>query len=117
MIFEPSWTLHIGDQRNSGTGLLHKTLWTLVDYFDLFSATLNGAQIIVLPKEGKITKNFQTLWVGERGKLIWSRRMKITFSQGSDVKTECYCYRVGLEGSERNGFHIFSDGRIEKGLG
>lgn len=116
MIFEPSWNLQIGEQQTRGMGLLHKPLWPSVDDFDLFSVTLNGTQLIVLPKEGKIMQNLQTLWEGAKGKLIWFRRMQMEFGSGP-VKRDCSCYGIGIENGERHGFRLYADGRVEEGLG
>lgn len=83
---------------------------------DLFSATINGTQMIVLPKEGKIMQNLRTLWEGARGTLIWFRRMQMEFGRGAP-KRDCIFYGIGIETEEKRiGYRLYEDGRVEEGL-
>jgi hypothetical protein len=114
VIPEPSWTLQIGEQQYRGTGLLHKPLWPSSDQFDSFSVVQGGNQLVVLPKEGRILNNLTTALQVAPGKLIWFRRMQIII--GGSVSRACALYGIGIENISRNGFRLFTDGRIERGL-
>lgn len=115
-MFEPSWTLQIGDKQHQGIGLLHKPLWPLADDFDLFSVRLNGTQLIVRPKEGKMLQNLRTLWEGGPGRLVWFRRMRMMFD-GHAPEKQCKCYGLGLEvNGKRVGYRLFEDGLVANGL-
>lgn len=116
MLFDPSWVLQMGEQQTKGIGLLHKTLWPLVDDFDLFTVTMNGTQLIVLPKEAKIMQNLKTLWHGGRGKLIWHRTMQLVMGDGAP-KSQCAHYGIGVQvGDRRIGYRLYPDGRVAQGF-
>lgn len=114
-MIEPSWSLQIGEQCLNGAGVLGVRR-PPDDLIDLFSVTMNGTQVIVLPKKGKIVQNLKTLWDGARGKLIWFRRMRIEFGNGAP-KRDCVCYGIGIQvGDKRIGYRLYVDGRLEEGL-
>lgn len=114
MIFEPSWTLQIGEQTIEGSGVLGNRRPS-DDLIDLFTVTINGTQVVVLPKEGRILQNLVTVFQGAPGKLIWGRIMQLIFGDGPK-RQNCVCYRIGIDDGVRKGFRLFNDGRLEEGL-
>lgn len=112
MFFEPTWKLLIGERQHQGIGLLHKPLWLIAPAFTLFFVRMNGTEITVLPQEGKILKNRETIMEGASGILVWFRRVQIILGESRK-----YRYGVGLRiGDEGCGFLLHNDGRLEFGI-
>jgi len=104
----------MGEQQIEGVGILGKRR-PPDNLIDLFSVTLNGTQLIVLPKEGKIMQNLATIFQGEPGTLIWFRTMQMEIGKRI-TPPRCIRYGIGIQNGERHGFHLFEDGTVEQGL-
>ena len=113
-LFEPAWTLKIGEHQISGNGILGRQRPS-DDLIDLFAVTMNGTQLIVLPKEGKVMQNLVTVLDEKPGTLIWSRTMQLIMG-GRWPERRCSHYSIGIKNNERHGFKLFEDGKVERGL-